>query len=886
MAEVVNTGMRKAIKYMCVVSQTAQFVSLMPKPKDFVTRIIGDVVLLSSSVQKLSENLNKLLDDYASIPGNYLMTQMNAITGSLTSITDRIGTYANNMIDQTVGFAENAVDMVTEMTGDIIDSTGAVTSAVVSLGNTVAHTGATIIGQTDTATDIHDTAEEVLEWIDGGFQTAATTATEPLNTANKAIKDVKSDAKDIVNKGTSLVTDNVSKAQEWVENLIKDLREKMDKLSETMDKGFKDSTGISSISSGGKKIAEGLKESSNDNVAINAGAEIMSSITDAIDNFSIGKVVSAFIGVITQVAIVKLGLDQLPPIDFESMLKKVRDDIKMSPKGLYKQYEMLVDSAYNDYIEFGENAKKIPSEHRNYSSKNYEEFKKEFEGDLKDQRDRIRTAMRAMETMNPQAEDYEKKKGETKNEVKSAIKEIKKFRRKIKKARQATTLKEDLMNELNRFKKEVEYRCNTIKSDWESMMKQYSKAIKEITSFFTSGGSCDMFINDVCDDINKQCNDIKDLCIKLPNKIQEAVTKAMLPSDVGPVFPNPIYKLQALMAEIITIFKFIKDLITCVMAILNDVNKLARLMLNGLNNLKEIFNQLMELLGLKWFMQLIQGIIDMFGKSISDVKERLENTLSPVYFGDTDEYNNAVEALGDFLENEKLTGENKGYLTEVKNMLKSFNEDDAASKLNTVIGLKSSKFKKNKDGGSKAEDAISEAMDELEGKSEMIVAYKSPIVKDIVETSSVEDITSNAGTLDVDIQFAGWHFFHPDIYHTGSKYYKTKLLKKIKSKIIKRAAKTGDKTNGGLRMLNRKKIKKDKAYGVFYWYTYYTEDLEKDCFVWDTADNTQVVDNIIHTQNGSIVQLDDGRQVFVADNMVRQGDYVVVDGKRYRVSKP
>ena len=88
-------------------------------------------------------------------------------------------------------------------------------------------------------------------------------------------------------------------------------------------------------------------------------------------------------------------------------------------------------------------------------------------------------------------------------------------------------------------------------------------------------------------------------------------------------------------------------------------------------------------------------------------------------------------------------------------------------------------------------------------------------------------------------------------------------------------------------MKNRKKVgllkKRDTAYNAFYWYTYYTEDLEKDCFEWNVDNNTVIIDNIVQTENGSVVELNDGRKVFVADNMVRSGDYVNVDGVKYRV---
>ena len=72
---------------------------------------------------------------------------------------------------------------------------------------------------------------------------------------------------------------------------------------------------------------------------------------------------------------------------------------------------------------------------------------------------------------------------------------------------------------------------------------------------------------------------------------------------------------------------------------------------------------------------------------------------------------------------------------------------------------------------------------------------------------------------------------------------------------------------------------------AFYWYTYYTEDLEKDCFEFNATDNSTIIDNVVHTENGSVVQLSDGRKVFVANNMVKSGDYVNVDGVKYRVGK-
>ena len=170
---------------MCVVAQTAQFISLMPKPSDFVTRIVGDVVYLSAQIQKLSDDMNKLLDSYADIPANYLMTQMNSITGSLSGITNRLNTITQEGINETMGLAENAVDMASALTGTIIDTTGTTSGAVSSLGFTVAQTGS--LRNRDTAEDIQNTCDVYLEWSGNGFKESSSSATGSMNETRKKL---------------------------------------------------------------------------------------------------------------------------------------------------------------------------------------------------------------------------------------------------------------------------------------------------------------------------------------------------------------------------------------------------------------------------------------------------------------------------------------------------------------------------------------------------------------------------------------------------------------------------------------------------------------------------------------------------------------------------
>ena len=878
--EVINTGMRKGIKAMAVVCQTAQFVSLMPKPKDFVTRIVGDVVYLSAQLTKLSEDMNKLLDSYTSIPVNYFMTQVNSITGSLSSITNRLNTYTQNGVNQIAGLGENALNTISEITGTAIDTTGSITSAIVNLGSAVAQTSVNVIGQTDLGEEINDGAEIILEWTNNTFKTVKDDVTKPINDVTNKLNNIKSGTTDTINDVANTVNGAIQKTQKWIQTLINDLRNEVQKLSNLIDTNFKEYSGLNFISEGATTISSGLTESGEESLAGTATQSITSSISNAINNFSISKVVLAFAGLITQSVIVKLGLDQLPPIDFESMMYKIRDDIAMTEDDLYKQYQELSDSTYNDIIKFGEDLSKNPSEFRNYSAENYDKFKDEFEDELKKQREDIRTRMKFAKNDRSQATIAKK-------EMRSAIKEIEKYRKQIKNAKQTSTLKSIIDDELKNFKKEIEYRSNSIKSDWESMMKQYRDAIKEIKEFFSTGGSCDMFIDDCCNQINKDCNDIKEMCKNLASQLIGCTIKVAMPADIGPVFPNPVYKISDFWMDVKTIIKFIKDLITLIIDIINNVNKLVRIMLNGVNSLKEILDQFLNIIGLKWLMNLVQNIINLFGDNIKSARLRLENTLSPVYFSDTKEYESSINALESLLDGkrisirETLTGSIE-MLNSINSINKDFNEVYNGAKNISYINTSATTGSAVTYAENQSEK-VQKLIDELEKRGDEIVAYKSPIIEEPGDTTTVSNMI-DGGSSDIDIKFIGWNFFHPNL--NNKDYYKSNFMKKIKSKIIKKAAKNGHKKRGGVNGLRtRWKVRSDTAYDAFYWYTYYTEDLEKDCFEFNTTDNSVIIDNVVHTENGSVVQLSDGRKVFVANNMVKSGDYVNVDGVKYRVGK-
>ena len=372
-----------------------------------------------------------------------------------------------------------------------------------------------------------------------------------------------------------------------------------------------------------------------------------------------------------------------------------------------------------------------------------------------------------------------------KKEIKSAIKEIEKYRKKVKNAKQAETYKSILGKELDNFKQEAQYRCNQIKSDWESMMKQYRDAIAEIKEFFSYGGSCDMFINDCCKKINQDFDDIKELCKNLGSQLVASTIKVFMPSDIGAVVPNPAYKISDFLMDVKTIIAFIKDLITKIIDIINHINKLARIMLNGINNLKEIVDQLMKMIGLKWLMDMVQNIIKILGSNIDSASVRLVNTLSPVHLDETKEYEATMEALeslivGDGGKSKILNDTEKkslGSVTDILESLKKTKKRKTQKEINSLI----SDIQSAKSGN---DEKIEDLMDDLEDFADNIVAYKSPILDENKrEDKNISDIIDGE-SFDIDVKFIGWHFYHADIYHTKNDYYSSNLMKKIKSKII------------------------------------------------------------------------------------------------------
>jgi hypothetical protein len=199
-------------------------------------------------------------------------------------------------------------------------------------------------------------------------------------------------------------------------------------------------------------------------------------------------------------------------------------------------------------------------------------------------------------------------------------------------------------------------------------------------------------------------------------------------------------------------------------------------------------------------------------------------------------------------------------------------------------------------GGYVDENGVEDTLEELESKGEReIVAYRSPLLN-----STGDD-------------FIGWIFYHADAYDNMKRTWSSRKKRK-RNRVIKNASKKnsikGGKLIGGVAELKRNKsfgyynengsYVKNKVNGfiAYYWYTKFTND-PTDCepdfdnveYEYDKDGNIiynenfkeSVVTPIQTTANGSLVELNDGRRVFVEGKTVKSGDFVNVNGVKYKV---
>ena len=920
MAKLITDAGRKAIKKMAQVSQCARALSLMPTAEDFAMRLIGDMRIIAKMLNNISTRINEILDKYSTIPGEFLLEGFDEILKKLDDISD----YAKFAIKETSDVMTSTVKTTQEMTDALGSAVSGATSATLQIGGGLTYgtiaMGANIkLAMTGNGRRVM-TNEVVQDVVDGKVsitgmeeeienriknevgkmddltytirdwtENSATKSTESIDEffgkagsgidgALEWIDEKKTNADAVVDEKIGVLIEKVEKAKEEVEKKIERVREVFNNLIKNFDEAF-------GFVNGKNFAEETFRNASNtayekmDTPVFDAVGDVTGEIADFIKNFSIGKVVTAIGGIVVGAGAATLAMDILPHIDVDRMLKDVIGGVDTS------RLDKLTELYNNKYFEGEPDLLEVPDvpwrlskdDLEKYNADGYNKYLEEFDEVNDSTRMEILEQMQKVKTSADLAAITEANKEKMK-ENKSALKAMRKVRRDAIKAKQIEKYKGFLSIELNYLKRECQNMKTNIKNEWDSMMRQYKTAIEEIKKFFTEdgyGGS--ETVDRCCDRINDDATQIVELCKSITVELTSAVAMVPTPYAIGTCVDMPVHKILAFFKDIKIIITFLRNLIRLGIDIISQLTILAKLIFNGFQSLAEILKILKDLIGVDKILNMIDYLIALFRPKMMDAKILLENAISPIYYNETEEYEMKVEALEALLEDDKDGGDVEMF---------KYTDDPYARK----------KYKNMKINGSgKSDDDIEELLEELEAKGEReIVAYRSPIL--------------NAEGDD----FAGWIFYHAYAYDDMKKTWRD-AKKRRRNKLIKKASKKSEmrqgKLIGGVAQLkknmsfghyeNGKYIKNSvTGFDAYYWYTKWTND-PTDCepdfsnveFTYDKdgsligakAIDANVVSPIQTTANGSLVELSNGQRVFVEGKIVKSGDFVNVNGVKYKV---
>lgn len=937
MAKLITDPVRKAIKKMVQVSQCARALSLMPTAEDFAMRLIGDMRNIARMVNSISTRINEILDRYSSIPGEFLLKGFDEILDKLDDIND----YAKFAIKETSDVMTSTVKSAQEMTSAMGSAVSATTSATLQIGGGLTY-GAIAMGANiklamtgngrramtndvvqnvvagnvpitgmeaefenrikNGVGSIDDLTDSIRDWT----KTSATNSTESIDgffenvggNIDGALEwiDGKKDAADKV------VDDTVGALMEKVENAKKEVEEKIERVREVFNnfvKNFDEAFGFVN----GKNFAEEtFRNASNtayekmDSPVFDAVGEVTGEIADFIKNFNIGKVVTAIGGIVVGAGAATLAMDMLPSIDVDRMLKDIIGGVDT-----YRM-DKLTELNYNKYYESEPDLLEIPDvpwrlskdDVERYNASGYNKYLEDFVEENDKTRSEILEKMQSVQTSADLAAVTEENKEKMK-ENKSALKAMRKVRRDAIKAKQIEKYKGFLSIELEYLKRECQNMKTNIKNEWDSMMRQYKTAIEEIKKFFTNegcGGS--ETVDRCCDRINDDADQIVELCKSITVELSSVVVMVPTPYAIGTCIDMPVHKIVSFFKDIKIILTFLKNLIRLGIDIIAQLTILAKLIFGGLQSLADILKTLKDLIGVDKILNMIDYIVALFRPKLIDSKILLENAISPVYYNETEDYERRVNDIEALFADETIDDYNG-----IKIEKFTYTDDPYAKKK-----YRKDKYKyggtanggKNDDGDDiDAEGEIEEWLEKLEEKGEReIVAYRSPILNDEGD------------------DFAGWIFFHAHAYDNMKKSWRD-AKKRRRDKVIKKASKknkmSAGKLVGGVAQLRKNmsfgyykgsKYVRDSVsgYDAYYWYTKWTDD-PTDCepdfsnveFEYDEDGmpiavkvfEENVVSPVLTTSNGSLVELNDGRRVFVEGRIVKSGDFVSVNGVKYKV---
>lgn len=921
MAKLITDGTRKAIKDMAYVSQCARTLSLLPSPEDFAMRLIGDMMIITRILNSISIRINEILDKYSSIPSEFLIAGFEETLKSIDdtsdytkfAIKDTSDVMASNVGKKNQEIKDALGSAVSSNTSASLQIGGGLTYSSIAMGANIklAMTGngtrkvtndavedstnakvntdeksdkvenknKSEADETDTASDKDLTKKSVTkgtESIDGFFKNmgggidGAVDWIDNKNTGNK-----------VVDGSKGALIEKVGNTKEEIEQKI----ERVKKVFKNLNKNFDNSFGFVN---GNNFAGEHFSKYSNmtytqmDSQMSYAVGEVKGATKDFIKNFNIGKVVTAIGGIVVGAGAATLAVDLLPHIDVDRMLKNVIGGVdttridKMNE--LYKKKNFENEP---DLLEVPDAPWRLSKDDlEKYNADGYNKYLEEFTEVNDNTRSEILGQMQKVKTISDIAIITEDNK-EKMTANKSALKAMRKIRIDAIKAKQIERYKGFLSIELNYLKRDCLNMKNNIKNDWDIMMRQYKTAINEIKKFFTVDGyGGNETIDKCCNRINDDATQIVELCKSISIEMTNAVAMVPTPYSIGICSDMPVHKTLAFFKDIKIIITFLKNLIRLGIDIIANLTILAKLIFNGVQSLAKILKTLKDIIGVDKILDMIDNLVSLFRPKMMDAKILMENAISPIYYNETEDYEMKANALEALLADDK----DGGSIDEFK-----YTDDPYARK----------KYR-DKDhtygGNMKTDDEIEDALEELEAKGEReIVAYRSPIL--------------NAEGDD----FAGWIFYYAYAYDNMKKSWRSSK-KRRKNKLIKKASKKNKMRRGKL-IGGVAQLKKNRSFGytdgngrfhkntitgfdAYYWYTKWTND-PTDCdadfsnaeptyddegnLIGVKAINKNVISPIQTTANGSLVELNNGQRVFVEGKIVKSGDYVNVNGVKYKV---
>ena len=918
MAKLITDGMRKAIKKMAEISQLARALNLMPTPEDFALMLISDMKKIAVMMNRVSTRMNEILDRYTNIPTEFLLKGFDEILKKIDDVND----YAKFAIKETSDIMSGVVgsaDYIVDAVGSAVSST---TSASLQIGGGLSY-GAVAMGAniklamtgngrramtSSVAQDvvdgkvavgdikeefekridnevgyINDTADYIRDWT----ETATTNITKSIDDSFKKadgefdkatewIDDTKGKADEIVDKNVGALVEKVENAKREVEEKIEKVREIFNKFT----KDFDDAFGFIKGAEGAfYNVSNTAKEMESDSAVVDGIADVADEVTNFIKNFNIGKVVTALGGLVVGAGAATLAMDLLPSIDVDRMLKDIIGGVDS-----YRE-DKMIELYYNKYFENEPDLVEVPDvpwrlskdDLEKYNPDGYNKYLEDFGEENDKNRNEIILKLQNAKTAKERSAVY-KENIEKMKENKSALKAMRKVRRDAIKAKQLEKYKGFLKIEIDYLKKECLNLKNNIKYEWDSMMAQYKDACEQISKFFTAEGyGGNATIDRCCDRINEDAEQIVEMCKSITIELTNTISMVPTPYAVGACFDMPVHKILAFFKDLKIIITFLKNLIRLGIDIISQLTILIKLIFNGFQSLSEIMDTLKKLIGVDSILKMIEFLIALFGPKMAEAKLLIENCISPIYYKETEDYESRVDAIEALLEDDGEGGTVESF---------KYSDDPYARK----------KHQKSFGGEFKNDEDLEDCLEELEAKGDReVVAYRSPILNDEGD------------------DFAGWIFYHPTAYG----YMKggwSKIKKRIRNKLIKKASKknkmVGSSLRGGVAQLRSNKTfgytdKNNKynknsvtGFDAYYWYTKYTTD-PTDCdpdfsnteYVYDKNGNLvknenfkqKTVSPVQTTSNGSLVELSDGTRVFVEGKIVKSGDFVNVNGVKYRV---